>query len=807
MTNSAAPAAIEPMPVVTLRQLGRQRVRLSGVEPDSEQERSLLAWMRERAEVASFERLRPGAIELRLVPSAPDAARSMAVLRDQLSVRQRANEIRPDPRVVLVHSLRGRARFRITEGPAALAVRLASLLRQDVRILEVEASLPAGSIVVRYDPDKVSADEIRSIVESCDVLESSATWPSPPTASPDEASTRTTKSKCFFDTLVLAAVWAGALHPLVEAGAVAMSAVPVVGRASRAIAKGDLTIDALDVGAVGIALGTGRASTAALITWLLGVGDHILARTTDRARRTMSARAQLEASHAWRVSDSSEIQKVAVRELQPGDRIAIYPGERIPADGVVVEGAATIDEKPLTGESLPRPRKAGEGVHASTVVIDGQLLVHVHRAGAETTAARIVRMLDAAGSKPMTLQRNAEAAANKLVVPTIALGVAAGALSANLDRLTSVLITDFGSGVRIAVPTAALSALAVAADEGVLVKGGQYLERLARADAIVFDKTGTLTLGEPEVVEVVTLGGRSRQDVLGFAAAAESRHKHPIAKAMRNVARLEGAEDLAAELGSERYTIGTGVEAVVSGVRVLVGRRQMMRDNGLESPELDVIAVRHKALGASSLYVAIDRRVEAVIAYADKPREESAGVVATLRAGGRREVLLMSGDSRGVAEAVAARLGVDRVMSELMPEDKAAHLRALQREGRVVAMVGDGINDAPALALADVGVSLHGGSDVALDTADVVLIDGGLSKLPRAFDLADEAMRQVRTGLALVLVPNLAAMALGALGFCPPALAAVVNNGSTVVAGLAGLKPLVRRRLGGKSGKPGRRSS
>ena len=180
--------------------------------------------------------------------------------------------------------------------------------------------------------------------------------------------------------------------------------------------------------------------------------------------------------------------------------------------------------------------------------------------------------------------------------------------------------------------------------------------------------------------------------------------------------------------------------------------------------------------------------------YADKPRAESAAVVEALRAGGRRQVLLMSGDSRSVADAVGARLGVDRVMSELMPEDKAHHVRALQRDGRVVAMVGDGINDAPALALADVGVSLRGGSDVALDTADVVLVEGGLSRLPRAFDLADAAMRQVKTGLALVLAPNLVAMVMGALGVCPPAMAALVNNGSTVVSGLAGLAPLVRQR-------------
>ncbi len=723
-------------------------------------------------------------------PSLPaPAPRSKAALRDELSVLRRASTPTRTPRFALVHRLPGRARFRVVDGPPELAVGLATRLRDDARVLRVEASPVSGSVLVSYEPSQASPLDIEQLVESC---RASLDGLPPSVGTPQPALPR---AKAAFDTLVLAATSVGALHPLIEVGAIAVTAIPVVGRAFRALVQGRLTIDALDVGAVGVALATGQSTTAALITWLLGAGDLILERTADRARRTMSARAHLEATHAWLLQPSGEAEKVAVRQLRPGQRVVVYPGERIGADGVVVDGLATVDEKPLTGESLPRSRRPGEVVHAATVLVDGQIVVEVQRAGADTTAARIVRMLEAAGNKPMTLQRTAESIANRLVVPTIALGLAAGGLSGNLDRLTSVLITDFGSGVRIAVPTAALAALTMAADHGVLIKGGQYLERLSRADVVVFDKTGTLTLGEPEVLEVLTLGARSRPEVLAVAAAAESRHKHPIATAMRSAAAVEGADLLAAELGSERYTIGSGVEAQVAGRRVLVGRRAMMRAQGLDGPDVEAIATRHRTLGASSLFVAIDDRLEAAIAYADKPREESAAVVEALRAGGRREVVLMSGDSRGVAEAVATRLGVDRVMSELMPEDKARSVRALQREARVVAMVGDGINDAPALALADVGISLHGGSDVALDTADVVLAEGGLSKLPRAFELADAAMGQVRTGLAIVLAPNLAAMALGALGLCPPALAALVNNGSTVVSGLAGLAPLVRQRF------------
>ena len=786
--------SLQTAAAIELQSMGEERLRLVGIEPDSEPERELLRWMRARAEVLSFERPRPGAIELRLVASGPGQERSRVALRDRLEVLRRASKPGIEARFSLVHSLPGRARFRAVDGPPELAARLARWLRDDGRVSRVESSRASRAVLVTYEPSVLSEPELVRLVESCGPSLRADRSEIADTREDGRGRATANLVKSGFDTLVLAATAVGALHPAVEAGAVAVTALPVVARAVRALAGGRLTIDVLDVGAIGIALSTGRAPTAALITWLLGVGDRILERTADRARRTMSARAQLEASHAWVLVASGRPERVPVRRLEPGHRVVVYPGERIGADGVVLEGVATVDEKPLTGESLPRSRRPGDAVHASTVVVDGQLLIEVQRAGADTTAARIVRMLQTAGNKPMTLQRSAEAAANRLVLPTIALGVAAGLLSGSLDRLTSVLITDFGSGVRIAVPTAALTGLALAADHGVLIKGGQYLERLSRTDTVVFDKTGTVTLGEPEVVEVLLLGRRSRREVLAFAAAAESRHKHPIATAMRSVAALEGAHELAAELGSERYVIGAGVEAVVSGHRVLVGRRKLMKTHGLDGPEVESIASRHRRLGASSLFVAVDDRLEAALAYADKPREESARVIEALRAGGRRQVLLMSGDSSGVAEAVGARLGIDRVMSELMPEDKSRHVRALQREGRVVAMVGDGINDAPALALADVGISLHGGTEVALDTADVVLLDGGLSKLPRAFDLADDAMKRVRTGLGLVLGPNLVAMALGALGLCPPAVAALVNNGSTVASGLVALAPLVAQR-------------
>jgi Cu2+-exporting ATPase len=394
----------------------------------------------------------------------------------------------------------------------------------------------------------------------------------------------------------------------------------------------------------------------------------------------------------------------------------------------------------------------------------------------------------------MTLQQKVERAANRLVLPTVAVAVIAAIATGQIDRMTSVLITDFGTGIRIAVPTVALTAMTLAAREGLLVKGAQYLERISRADAIVFDKTGTLTRGEPAIVDARAVGTRPLDEAVALAAAAELHQHHPVALAVRRWVAARSIALPAAAIVDERATIGKGVCATVGGRRVVVGRRQLLRDEGIDIASGESVRACHREAGASSLLIAIDGKLEAVLGYADEPRPESAAVVARLRHGRRREVVLMSGDIARIATSLGARLGLDRVIAELLPEDKAREVRAMQAGGRVVAMVGDGINDAPALALSDVGISLRGSTEIALETADIVLLEEGLARLPRVFDLADAAMRRVTNALVLVLAPNVVAIVLGALGLLPPAIAATVNNGSTVLAALWGVAPLFSAR-------------
>jgi Cu2+-exporting ATPase len=783
-----APAPAKSGPL-DLQRLGAGRVRIHTVEAGEHATNAVLAWLDAHRDVEAVDYDRgTGSIDVRYRESRAGAF--VCSLRDRLFTIDRP----PPPRgfrIVLAHGIAGRARFRLDGATVDELCRLAAWLADRPGVQRANPSPAAASILVFYDTAITSAEALLAAMAGSAPDE----WPE---ATPP-ASTKHGWAATAMNTAVLAATASG-LVPLPAAAAmVAVTAIPPVRRAWSAMREKRLSVDVLDVAAIGISIGTGQPATAAFITWLLGIGDLVLAKTHDSARDAISKLMKLEASEAWRIGPNDEVEQVPVSQLAVGDRVVIEAGGRVPADGVVVRGVASVDEKALTGESIPQEKRAGARVLAATVVVEGQIVVEVDRVGGDTTASKIVQILEGAGAKPMTLQRDAERVADRLVLPTFGVAGGAALLAAQVDRMTSVLITDFGTGIRIAVPTSALTAMTLAAREGVLVKGGQYLERLAKADVIIFDKTGTLTRGSPEVREVAPFGKLPPRESIALAAAAEERQKHPVAEAIRGYAAREGIEVRGAELGSEEYEIGVGLRAMVGARDVLIGGKRLMTARGVWLAHAREVVERHRREGVSSIYIAVDGTLEAVVAYTDAPRDESAEVVRALKANGRREVVLLSGDQSGPVEAVGRAVGVDRAIGDLLPEDKARHVKELQRAGKIVAMVGDGINDAPALAVADVGISLDGGAEVALETADVLLLEGGLSKLPQAFAIADRAMSHVRRGLGLVIAPNAVAIALGAFGLITPGVAALVNNGSTVAAALAAVSPLIlrsRRKIG-----------
>ncbi len=708
-------------------------------------------------------------------------------LSDRMSVARPANSVTQVLRLTVDHELEGRLRLRLGNVPPGTLERFAAFVASIEGVERAHPSPATGSMLVLFDPKVTGSKALLDAMTGV-----------PPSAWPAVESNAGASHVEWAKVALTTAALASAMAPLPTAltlGAVAASAIPPFRRAMAALRDGRVNVDVMDATAITVCLVRAEPITAGIITTLLALGDLILDRTQARARRAISQLMRFDDGDAYVLDQTGAgPRRVHPRELCRGNHIVIYPGSRIPADGVIVDGCVSVDEKALTGESVPRERFVGDRVMAASVAVHGQATAVIERAGGDTVAARIVRILEGTGRKPMTLQRNAERSADQLVLPTFAIAGGAWALSSQVDRLASVLITDFGTGVRVAVPTAALAAMTLAAREGVLVKGATFLERLSEVDTIVFDKTGTLTEGMPEVVAVRRLQGGTLGviEIAALAAAAESNQSHPIADALRRHAAATEAPAWHPVQGTEVYRIGLGLEAKVNGRQVRVGNARMMRAAGMDTAAGEAAQSELARQGASSVLLSVDGRLEAAIGYADAPRPESRDVVFRLREGGRRRVLLLSGDARAPVEAIAGKVGIDEAIAEVLPEDKAEVVRRLKAEGRKVAMVGDGINDAPALALADVGISLHGGTEVALETADVVLLEGGLRRLPTVFGLADEAMARVRQVLGLVLVPNAAAIGAGALGLVSPVMAAVINNGSTILAAAHAVAPLVR---------------
>lgn len=764
---------------------GPGRVRIVGAGEEPAEARELEAWLAERIDVVRVER-RPetGVLEVCYDDGTALRGRFVRSLRDKLHTLHRSC-VRPQPlEIKPVHSLRGRVRLRVTGIPERQLATLTFITAGMPGVKRTSHLAGSDTTLVVYDPEEISEGLILEALWNSDRAEWTRKWHRP-------APIRWGGALAATSTLIWC-VTRIAPFPWLAMG-VALNTLRPLRRSIAALGEGRISIDLLDVAATFAALATRRPATAAFVIWMVGVGDLLLDISANKARSALSTLMRGREHDASRVLPDGSIETVPLRDLKVGDHVVVSTGHAIVADGTVVSGSAEVDEKALTGESHLLSKKRHDPVFASTIVAEGSLVIEVTSSGSNTEAAKIERVLNTVGSKPLTLQRDALEVASKLVLPTFGIALLAAVLSGDVTRAVCVLITDFGTGIRIAVPTSALTAMALAARKGVLVKGAQYLERLAKTDVVVFDKTGTLTNGVPEVVEVVTARGVTEAFLIQLCASAEARHDHPVARALKSYAKQLDIKLIEPEPGSEEYVVGLGLSARVLGRRVRVGRATWMASQQIElGLSFKKHLARFKRERVSSLCVAVDGRVIGLVAYSDGTRPESAAIVQALRANGRRTVVLLSGDSPEVASKVARELGIDKAVGGLLPQEKADHVRRLRAAGCVVAMVGDGINDAPALASADVGISIADSSDIALETADVVLLEGGLSRLEEAFRIGDQAMSSVRQNLGLIIVPNAIAIALGALGLIGPPLAAIINNGATLLAVLVGTVPLLK---------------
>jgi heavy metal translocating P-type ATPase len=758
---------------------GRSRACITGAGKESADAAAIATWLAAQSDVVRFEQ-RPTTGAFYVDFNDGDALRGhfLRALRDRLEILKRPEPFDVKP----VHSLPGRVRVRITGiRPEQLAM-LTLIVGRLPGVTQTKHISGSNTTLIGYDTNSLSEDRILDFLRKCEPSDWAGKGQRPIKLRWGNAlSCTSTVLFCFFGgaPFSLKAFWIvlNTLRPLL--------------RSIEALGEGKISIDLLDVAATFAALATERPVTAAFVVWMVGVGDLLLDLSANEARSAMAALVSQNEQEAYRLRKDGSIERVPVQRLKRGDHFVVYTGHGIVADGKVFSGSAEVDEKALTGESRLISKKAGDSVLASTVVAEGQIVVAVESFGRDTEAAKIESVLETVGSKPPTLQRNALEFASKLVLPTFGVAGLAAALSGDVTRAVCILITDFGTGIRIAVPVSAMTAMTLAAREGVLVKGAQYLERLSKTDVIIFDKTGTLTNGAPEVVEVVTNNGFSKSSLIELSASAESKSEHPVARALTSYARLKHIELVEPEVGSEEYVVGLGLSARVKGHRVRVGRASWMKSQDLKTKAFKSDLARLKADQISTLCVAVGHKVVGLIGYSDGTRPEAARMVEKLRAGGKRSVVLLSGDNPEVVKNVAREVGIDEAVGGLLPHEKADYVRRMQAAGHVVAMVGDGVNDAPALAAADVGISIVGSTAVAMETADVILLEGGLVRLEKAFRISDQAMTKVRQNLGMIIAPNAFAIGLGALGLISPLVAAIINNGATIFAVLFGTAPLL----------------
>jgi Cu2+-exporting ATPase len=552
-----------------------------------------------------------------------------------------------------------------------------------------------------------------------------------------------------------------------------------------------LNIDFLDTLAIAASLMMGNPLAGGIVIWLIKLGDWIRDLTAAGQRKAMSELLEFQTKTAWVLRDGV-VASIAAADLAIGDLVVVYPGDMIPVDGEIIDGHAMIDQKTITGEGLPVMRDKGAAVFAATVIRDGQLTVRAIRVGTATTAGQIAALVESAPIGDTRMQNHAEKLADRLVLPTLGLAVGTAAVTADFNRFLSLVIVDYGTGIRVSAPTAVLASMTHAARAGIIIKSGAHMERLSQVDTVIFDKTGTLTHGSPEVVDIISYEKTiTDRHLLGLAAAAETKLVHPVANALRVKAQEIGANIPYCE--ETKYRIGLGVEGQVNGYYMHVGNERFLRQANIK---LDCAQADRSALdeqGYSCIYVAVDGVLAGLVPYTDRIRPESRDVIRRLHEAGVRNTVMLTGDNSVVAKAVGRRLDLSRQFADMLPADKAEVIQQFQREGNVVAMVGDGINDSPALSFADVGIAMKHGAEVARESADVVLMEDSLWKLVKAVEISRGAVRLIHQNYAIVAGLNTLAFGLALPGgLIIPEVTALISNGSAILASLNGIRPILR---------------
>ena len=581
------------------------------------------------------------------------------------------------------------------------------------------------------------------------------------------------------------------IPPIIRPYLAFWGAIPIFRKGLSSLAERKLNVEVLDAAAVGSAMATRDFATASTIGFLLKLGEYLEEWARGHSRKLLSDMFHLGEEWAWVERDGEEL-RVEVSQIAVGETLVVRMGSLISADGTVVEGEALVNQSSLTGESAPVLKRKGSSVFAGTAVEEGMLRIRADRLGSQTRAARVVQVIEEAESVKARTQSRSEELADRFVPYSFLISALTFALTGNAQRAAAVLLVDYSCAIKLSTPLAILTSLARAARSRVLIKGGRHLETLCEADAFILDKTGTLTLSMPQVVEVIAFNGHDPDYILRQTACVEEHFPHPVASAIVRHAGCLGLRH-PEEHAEVEYVMAHGIVSRLANRRILVGSRHFIHEDervdvGVADPHIEACAQR----GESVILVAIGEKLAGLVSIQDPIREEAAPFVAALKSSGVKKVVMITGDNAATARTVAARVGIDEFHAQAFPETKVDAIRKLQQEGYTVAMIGDGINDSPALAHADVGISMKHGAEIAQEACDILLMDGTLTDLLKAREISREALDLIRENNRQIFAVNSVAMVLAITGSAPPMFSALLHNLSTVVTGLKALGPLRR---------------
>ena len=569
-----------------------------------------------------------------------------------------------------------------------------------------------------------------------------------------------------------------------------LTSIKYIKEGLQTLAARKIEVPVLDATAISISMLRGDFNTAGSVMFLLGIGELLgewtHKKSVDDLARTMS----LNVSRVWLKTEDQEIL-VPVSDIKEGDQVIVHMGNVIPFDGLVTDGEAMINQASLTGESVPVRKTVESSVYAGTVVEEGEVTVRVKEVGGSSRFEKIVTMIEESEKLKSASEGRAEHLADRLVPYTLAGTGLVYLFTRNVTKALSVLMVDFSCALKLAMPISVLSAIREASLYNITVKGGKYLEAIAEADTIVFDKTGTLTKAEPTVAKVVSFNGQSTDELLRIAACLEEHFPHSMAKAVVDAAEQRNLahEEMHTKV---EYIVAHGISTSINGKRAIIGSHHFVfEDENCRIPEGMQQQFDELPKEYSHLYLAIEGELAAVICVEDPLREEAEAVVNSLKKAGISKVVMMTGDSERTARAIAKRVGVDEYYSEVLPEDKAGYVEKEKEKGRKVIMIGDGINDSPALSAANVGIAIRDGAEIAKEIADITIGADNLYQIVTLKLLSDSLMKRIHKNYRTIVGFNTGLIVLGVGGILQPATSALLHNASTLLIGLKSMQNLL----------------